>query len=184
MSWYLPTGNASFLLGCFQDFSFFISEFMKFNYSVSWCGFFWVYPVLRCWIFWICAFVSFPTFREFSAITFLGSLSAPFLSPFFMEMWWDECWIFIVISQVTGALLIFFFSLYSLYCSNYIDPIGLFWSSLILILCNLQPVSFFFVIVPFICITSIWFFFITSISSRRFFSVISREFTIYHGVFL
>lgn len=108
MSWYLPTGNASFLLGCFQDFSFFISEFMKFNYSVSWCGFFWVYPVLRCWIFWICAFVSFPTFREFSAITFLGSLSAPFLSPFFMEMWWDECWIFIVISQVTGALLIFF----------------------------------------------------------------------------
>lgn len=108
MSWYLPTGNASFLLGCFQDFSFFISEFMKFNYSVSWCGFFWVYPVLRCWIFWICAFVSFPTFREFSAITFLGSLSAPFLSPFFMEMWWDECWIFIIISQVTGALLIFF----------------------------------------------------------------------------
>ena len=53
----------------------------------------------------------------------------------------------------------FFFSLYSLYCSDYMNCISQSRNSLILILCHLCSVSCFFVILPFIYIISIWFFF-------------------------
>ena len=80
--------------------------------------------------------------------------------------------------QVTRVLFFFFFNLYSTYYSDYMNSINLSWNSVILTFCHPHSANYCF-IVTFVYVIFIWFFFITSVSLIRFFSVIWREFVIY-----
>lgn len=116
-----PTvGNASFLSGCFPKF-FWVFDFSKFNYEMSWNGFIWGSSILR-----------YDQLLEFVDVRFSPNLEN--VSHFFERslpttLWSlsldsDECWNFLL-SHRSLRLLFFSCSLFSFFCSYWVNSIDL-----------------------------------------------------------
>ena len=99
---------------------FFVFSFQKFDYTMSWHGFWGVYLVWGLLDFLTVGLQFLPHLGNFQVSVLHIFFPAP---PSFWSLsrtQWQECWIFYYISQIPEALLIFFFCLFSLWYSNWV----------------------------------------------------------------
>lgn len=115
-----PSRNASFLPGCFQDFSVFC--FQQFNWDVPTCGLLWIYLRFEVhWACWTCRFLTFIKFGKFSD-NFFSALCFFFFPSGSLMTWISD--VFVIVPHVLEVCLFFFLNLFCL-CPDYIISIDL-----------------------------------------------------------